>query len=159
MRALKADIARVYPQLGPVEIEHIWTGVLGNSLHRMPQIGEISPRFWLASGFGGHGINTTAMAGNIIAKAITEGDDTWRRFVPFELVWAGGAIGRAAAQVHYWWYGFNERSKARQARKREEEYRRGEARETAQHASDEQQPTEAAASERARRETTDVRAS
>jgi glycine/D-amino acid oxidase-like deaminating enzyme len=123
-RALQADIAEVYPQLGPVEFEHMWSGVLGNSLHRMPQIGELSARIWLASGFGGHGINTTAMAGAIIARAITEGDDTWRRFVPFELVWSGGAIGRAAAQVHYWWYRYNERSSAKQARRREAEYRR-----------------------------------
>jgi gamma-glutamylputrescine oxidase len=123
-RALQADIAEVYPQLGPVEFEHMWSGVLGNSLHRMPQIGELSPRIWLASGFGGHGINTTAMAGVIIARAITEGDDTWRRFVPFELVWSGGAIGRAAAQVQYWWYRYNERNKAKQARRREAEYRR-----------------------------------
>ena len=126
---LKADIANVFPQLGAVEVEHIWTGVLGNPLHRMPQIGELSPRIWLASGFGGHGLNTTAMAGDIIARAIAEGDDTWRRFVPFELVWAGGAIGRAAAQVHYWWFSLRERSRARQARKREAEYRRGIARE------------------------------
>jgi len=124
--ALKDDIARVYPQLGPVEVEHVWTGVLGNSLHRMPQIGELSPRLWLASGFGGHGLNTTAMAGNIIARAIAEGDDIWRRFVPFELVWAGGTVGRAAAQVHTWWFSRNERRKARDARKREAEYRRGE---------------------------------
>jgi len=129
VNALKDDIARVYPQLGPVEVDHIWTGVLGNPLHRMPQIGELSPRVWLASGFGGHGLNTTAMAGNIIARAIVEGDDTWRRFVPFELVWAGGAIGRAAAQAHYWWFSRNERSKAQQARQREAEYRRGDARE------------------------------
>ena len=112
-----------------VEVEHIWTGVLGNPLHRMPQIGELSPRIWLASGFGGHGLNTTAMAGDIIARAIAEGDDTWRRFVPFELVWAGGAIGRAAAQVNYWWFSLSERNRARQARKREAEYRRGIARE------------------------------
>ena len=125
-RTLQADIAEVYPQLGPVEFEHMWSGVLGNSLHRMPQIGELLPRIWLASGFGGHGINTTAMAGDIIARAITEGDDTWRRFVPFELVWSGGAIGRAAAQVHYWWYRHHERSHAKQARLREAEYRRSE---------------------------------
>jgi gamma-glutamylputrescine oxidase len=129
-RALLTDIKEVYPQLSGIEIDHIWTGVLGNSLHRMPQLGELSPRIWLASGFGGHGINTTAMAGGIIARAITEGDDTWRRFVPFELVWSGGAIGRAAAQVHYAWYRFNERSKARQARRREAEFGRGEQRET-----------------------------
>jgi gamma-glutamylputrescine oxidase len=142
VRALQADIVEVYPQLGPVEFEYMWSGVLGNSLHRMPQIGELSPRIWLASGFGGHGINTTAMAGEIIARAITEADDTWRRFVPFELVWSGGAIGRAAAQVHYWWYRFNERSNARQARWREAEYRRGELPPTTDSALDDTGPPE-----------------
>ncbi|MEA2906906.1 MAG: hypothetical protein QOI12_4293 [Alphaproteobacteria bacterium] len=121
---LKADIARTYPQLDVVEIEHIWSGVLGNALHRMPQIGELAPRLWVASGFGGHGLNTTAMAGNIIASAIDEGDDTWRLFLPFELVWAGGRVGRAVAQVQYWWYRKRELSKARQARAREAEYHR-----------------------------------
>jgi gamma-glutamylputrescine oxidase len=86
---LKADMIAVYPQLGEVEVEHAWSGVLGNALHRMPQIGELSPGLWLASAFGGHGLNTTAMAGNILAQAIVEGDDTWRLFAPFELVWAG----------------------------------------------------------------------
>jgi glycine/D-amino acid oxidase-like deaminating enzyme len=128
-RRLRADIERVYPQLRPVEIEHIWTGVLGNPLHRMPQIGQLSPGLWLASGFGGHGINTTAMAGSIIASAIHEGDDTWRLFTPFELVWAGGAIGGAAAQAHYWWYRWRERTRARSARRREAERRRDEERE------------------------------
>ena len=83
--------------------------MLGNPLHRMPQIGELSPGVWLASGFGGHGLNTTAMAGNIIAQAIVEGDDTWRLFAPFELVWAGGKLGRAAMQVYYWWFDARER--------------------------------------------------
>ena len=40
-QALTADIREVYPQLGGIEIEHIWSGLLGNSLHRMPQIGEL----------------------------------------------------------------------------------------------------------------------
>ena len=124
VRRLRADIAAVYPQLGEVEIEHAWSGVLGNALHRMPQIGELSPGLWLASGFGGHGLNTTAMAGNILAQAIVEGDDTWRLFAPFELVWAGGKLGRAAMQVYYWWFDVRERFEARQARQREQEYRR-----------------------------------
>ncbi len=68
----------------------------------MPQIGELGPGVWLASGFGGHGLNTTAMAGNIIARAIVDGDQTWRQFTPFELVWAGGMLGRAAAQARSW---------------------------------------------------------
>jgi gamma-glutamylputrescine oxidase len=123
---LKADIAAVYPQLGEVEIEHAWSGLLGNPLHRMPQIGELSPGLWLASGFGGHGLNTTAMAGNIIAQAIAENDDTWKLFAPFELVWAGGRLGRAAMQAYYWWFSAHERWAARQARGREQEFRRAE---------------------------------
>ena len=124
VRRLQADIAAVYPQLGEVSVEHVWSGVLGNALHRMPQIGELSPGLWLASGFGGHGINTSAMAGNVLAQAIVEGDDTWRLFAPFELVWAGGRLGRAAMQVYYWWFDARERFEARHARQREEEYRR-----------------------------------
>ena len=128
-RRLRADIESVYPQLGEVEIDEVWSGVLGNALHRMPQLGELSPRLWLASGFGGHGLNTTAMAGNVIARAIAEGNDIWRLFLPFDLVWAGGRIGRLVAQVHYWWYHARERRKARATREREEEYHRGEERE------------------------------
>jgi gamma-glutamylputrescine oxidase len=123
-RRLQADIAEVYPQLGEVAIEHVWSGVLGNALHRMPQIGELSNGLWLASGFGGHGLNTTAMAGVILAQAIVEGDDSWRLFAPFELVWAGGRLGRGAVQVYYWWFHARERFEARQARAREQEYRR-----------------------------------
>jgi gamma-glutamylputrescine oxidase len=123
-KRLQGDIARVYPQLGETEVEYAWSGVLGSPLHRMPQIGELSPGLWLASGFGGHGLNTTAMAANIIAQAVAEGDDTWRLFAPFELVWAGGRLGRAAMQVYYWTFSARERWAARQAREREEEFRR-----------------------------------
>ena len=125
---LKADIEELYPQLRGVEIEHAWSGVLGNALHRMPQIGELSPGLWFASGFGGHGLNTTAMAGQIISRAIVDGDDTWRLFSPYEFVWAGGRLGRAVMQVYSWWFTARERFEARQARQREEEFRRAEER-------------------------------
>ncbi len=102
VRALAADIAKTYPQLGKVEAEYAWAGTLGNTVHRMPQIGELGPGVWLASGFGGHGLNTTAMAGNLIARGVVDGDQTWRQFTPFELVWAGGWLGRATAQMRVW---------------------------------------------------------
>jgi hypothetical protein len=90
--------------------------VLGRTIHNMPQIGELSPGIWLASGFGGHGLNTTATAGNLIARAIIENDDTWRLFLPFELIWAGGRAGRVAAQVGYWWRRKRDAVMARKAR-------------------------------------------
>lgn len=118
-KGLRRDIRRVYPQLGEVEIEHAWSGTLGNAVHRMPQIGEVTNGVWIASGFGGHGLNTTAMAGNMIARAIVEGDTAWRLFLPFELIWAGGALGRTVAQVSYWFYRTRERVAARLARRAE----------------------------------------
>ncbi len=101
-RGLKRDIRRAFPQLGAVEPAYLWRGTLGRAVHRMPQIGEIEPGFWVASGFGGHGLNTTAMAGELIARGIVENDQTWRLFAPYELVWAGGGLGRALAQGIYW---------------------------------------------------------
>ena len=101
-RGLAADIRRNFPDLGKVEIAHLWSGTLGRSIHRMPQIGEIERGLWVASGFGGHGLNTTAMGGDLIARGIVEADQTWRMFAPYELVWAGGKLGRALAQGIYW---------------------------------------------------------
>jgi glycine/D-amino acid oxidase-like deaminating enzyme len=101
-RGLIADIRRNFPDLGPIEAAHIWRGTLGRTVHRMPQIGEIERGVWVASGFGGHGLNTTAMGGDLVARGIVENDQTWRLFAPYELVWAGGRLGRAVAQGIYW---------------------------------------------------------
>lgn len=126
-KGLRRDIRRLYPPLGDVEIEYAWTGILGNAVHRMPQIGEITNGVWIASGFGGHGLNTTAMAGNVIARAIVDGDEAWRLFLPFELIWAGGVLGRAVAQVSYWTRRTRERLAARASRRAERNRATGQA--------------------------------
>ena len=134
--ALKADIKKTYPQLGDVEIDYAWSGSLGITVHRMPQIGELGPGVWLASGFGGHGLNTTAMAGNLIARAVVEGDQSWRQFTPFELVWAGGVFGRVAAQVRVFVKRLSDAIEERRAKAREVAHRqaREKAREEAREA-------------------------
>jgi hypothetical protein len=86
-----------------VQFEYFWPAEIGLAVHRMPQIGEVQAGVWLASAFGGQGLNTSAMAGGLIARAIVEGDDTWRSFAPFELVWAGGRLGRTAVRATTWW--------------------------------------------------------
>jgi hypothetical protein len=65
----------------------------------MPQIGELRKGLWVASGFGRQGMNISAMAGQLIARGMLRGDERWRLFSPFELVWAGGATGRVAGQL------------------------------------------------------------
>jgi len=99
---MRRDILKIYPQLGDIEIAYAWAGTMAYAVHKMPQIGELAPGYWLAGAFGGHGLNTTAMAGEMIARAILDGDDRWRLFSSYELVWAGGRAGRIAAQAAYW---------------------------------------------------------
>ena len=101
-RALIADVRRNYPDLGEITAASVWRGTLGRTVHHMPQVGELEPGLWLASGFGGHGLNTTAMAGELVARGMIDNDETWRLFAPYELVWAGGRIGRALIQSVYW---------------------------------------------------------
>jgi glycine/D-amino acid oxidase-like deaminating enzyme len=101
-RALANDIRRTFPELGKIEVAHLWGGTFGRTVHRMPQIGEIERGVWLASGFGGHGLNTSAMAGELVARGIVDSDQTWQLFAPYELVWAGGLLGRIVAQGIYW---------------------------------------------------------
>ncbi|MEE8274466.1 MAG: FAD-binding oxidoreductase, partial [Alphaproteobacteria bacterium] len=72
------DLLNVYPQLRGVRVETAWSGLMSYAAHKMPQIGEVSPGVWYAMGFGGHGMNTTTMAGEAVAAAIAEGDDRIR---------------------------------------------------------------------------------
>jgi glycine/D-amino acid oxidase-like deaminating enzyme len=101
--AIARRIRTVFPRLGPVEIAEVWGGAVGETVHGMPQIGQLRRGLWVASGFGRQGLNTTAMAGQLIARSILWGDERWRLFSPFELVWAGGSTGRVAGQVIGMW--------------------------------------------------------
>jgi glycine/D-amino acid oxidase-like deaminating enzyme len=101
-RLMAAEIGEVYPQLAGAPIDYAWSGTMGYAVHKMPQVGMVQPGVWIASAFGGHGLNTTAIAGELVASAMAEQDDRWRLFIPFGLVWAGGGAGRAATQTAYW---------------------------------------------------------
>ena len=109
---MRGDLLKVYPQLAGVKMQTAWGGLMSYAAHRMPQIGEVTPGVWHAMGFGGHGMNTTTMAGELIAAAIAEGDDGYRLFAPFGLTPTGGPIGAAAAQLTYWFYGLRDALKA-----------------------------------------------
>ena len=89
--AIQRRIATIFPQLGKVAISDVFGGAVGLTVHGMPQIGQLRKGLWVASGFGRQGLNTSAMAGQVIARSILWGDERWRLFSPFELVWAGGA--------------------------------------------------------------------
>ncbi|KRQ09014.1 glycine/D-amino acid oxidase-like deaminating enzyme [Bradyrhizobium sp. USDA 4518] len=101
--AVQRRVATVFPQLGKVPVAEMFGGAVGVTVHGMPQIGQLRRGLWVASGFGRQGLNTSALAGQLIARSILWGDDRWRLFSPFELVWAGGTTGRVAGHFVSLW--------------------------------------------------------
>ena len=106
---MKRDMLSTYPQLGNPRIDYAWAGLMGYALHKMPLIGRDTEGQWFATAFGGHGMNTTAMAGQLLARAIADGDDEYLRFAPFAPRWAGGQLGRIGVQASYWWMQLRDR--------------------------------------------------
>ena len=102
VRELRAEMIGTYPQLAGLKTELAWSGLMSYARHLMPQIGRMSPGVWYCTAFGGHGLNTTAIGGKVIAEGILGETERYKLYEPFGLVWAGGIAGLAVAQLTYW---------------------------------------------------------
>ena len=103
-KLLYRDMLKVYPQLSGVAVEHAWCGMMSYGRHKMPQLGQLPEGLWYAMGFGGHGVGPTTLAGEVIARALTDEVSDLRRFAPWGLPTTGGPFGLLAAQLTYWYY-------------------------------------------------------
>ena len=106
---MRGDMMSCFPKLQRPQIDFAWSGSMGYALHKMPLIGCDQEGQWFATGFGGHGLNTTAMAGGLIARAIAGVDDSYKRFAAFPPQWAFGPIGTVGVQASYGWMQLRDR--------------------------------------------------
>ncbi|PYB77434.1 NAD(P)/FAD-dependent oxidoreductase [Rhizobium wuzhouense] len=102
VQELRREMTGTYPQLRDLKTELAWSGLMAYARHLMPQIGEMQPGVWHCTAFGGHGLNTTAIGGKVVAEAILKQSDRHTLFAPFGLAWAGGIAGLTVAQLTYW---------------------------------------------------------
>lgn len=103
---LSRDLARVFPQLGPVAVESAWSGLMSYARHEMPQIGQLPNGVWYAQGFGGHGLAPTTLAAELIAGALCgEQPPLLDDLAGFGLpsVYRASGAGLLAAQARYSW--------------------------------------------------------
>ncbi|MCL2918665.1 NAD(P)/FAD-dependent oxidoreductase [Shewanella litorisediminis] len=70
---LRPAIERTFPRLKGVEIEFAWAGMAGIVLNRIPQLGKVSEHVYYCQGYSGHGVATSHIMSEIMAKAI-DGD-------------------------------------------------------------------------------------
>jgi len=78
-RLLTDAIARKFPPLAGIEIEHSWWGWVDVSHDMMPRIVQPDPqrRAWYALGYGGNGVSFSTWAGKRLAERVA-GKDTGR---------------------------------------------------------------------------------
>ncbi len=112
---MQRTMVSTYPQLEGVRVETAWSGLMAYARHLMPLIGKLQPGVWHVFGFGGRGLNTTAIGGRVIAEGILGTSDRYRLYEPFNLAWNGGPFGVAAAQLTYWTYQAMDLAKERRA--------------------------------------------
>jgi glycine/D-amino acid oxidase-like deaminating enzyme len=74
---------KIYPQLRDVAIGYEWGGRIDLVPNRAPLLGRIGANIYYAQGYTGHGVNTSHIAGEILADAI---DGSLARLDVFERV-------------------------------------------------------------------------
>ena len=96
------NTVQAYLNKNGIKADIAWSGTMGYASHRMPQIGKLNENLWYNQGFGGHGLNTTALGGELIARSIFEADDTYKLFSPFNLAFTARPLGLLGVQMIYW---------------------------------------------------------
>jgi gamma-glutamylputrescine oxidase len=67
---VRANMIKVYPQLGSVEITHAWGGALGITPTRLPFLRQLGPGLLSASGYSGQGVVLAPYFGRILAQVV-----------------------------------------------------------------------------------------
>lgn len=67
---VRPHLLAVYPQLEGVEPTHAWGGTLAITMNRMPCFARPAPNCLSASGFSGHGVALSHLAGRLMAEAV-----------------------------------------------------------------------------------------
>lgn len=80
---LRPRMEDVFPQLKGIDLDYAWGGKIDIVLTRVPAIGRREANVYYMQGYCGHGVNTTHIAGQIVADAIA---GTMERFDLFEKI-------------------------------------------------------------------------
>lgn len=72
-RELRPAIERTFPRLKGVRIAWEWTGMAGIVINRIPQLGRAGDNVYYCQGYSGHGIATSHVMAELVARAI-DGD-------------------------------------------------------------------------------------
>ena len=108
---VRRPLEQVYPQMKGVTITHAWGGTLAITLSRMPLFARPAPNCLSASGFSGHGVALSNLAGRLMAQAVmgqSEGFDTMAA-LPARQFPGGAALRWPLLVAGMGWYSLRDR--------------------------------------------------
>ena len=70
-RWAQKQIARVFPDLGPVDFEEAWHGQIAMTPDHLPRVHQLDRGLWTAIGYNGRGITTGTLFGQSLADLLT----------------------------------------------------------------------------------------
>jgi len=110
-RFLKPHMDKIFPAMKDYKIDYAWGGDFLLTLSRLPQLGRIGSNIYYAQGYSGHGVNTSHLAGRLLAETI-HGEHS--RFDVFASLphynFPGGRLMRVPAVIMgAWYYGLRDK--------------------------------------------------
>ncbi|PMR72278.1 NAD(P)/FAD-dependent oxidoreductase [Billgrantia endophytica] len=103
---LRPRLEATFPRLKGVRVDFAWQGMAGIVVNRIPMLGQLSDNVYYAQGYSGHGIATSHIVGEIMAKAIAGHMEEFDTFaacrhikVPF-----GERLGNPLLAAGMWYY-------------------------------------------------------
>ena len=97
---MRQKMNHVFPALEQVKLDYTWSGQMGISFRRMPQMGRLEGNVLYAGGYSGHGVAPTHVLGKTLADAVT---GNTKRFDYLASInhwkWPGGKLLRRPAMA------------------------------------------------------------
>jgi glycine/D-amino acid oxidase-like deaminating enzyme len=72
----RRTLARVFPQIGPVEFEHAWHGCIAMTTDHIPRFWKLDTDLVMVTHYNGRGIGPGTVFGKLLAEYVRSGDET-----------------------------------------------------------------------------------
>ncbi len=103
---LRPALEKTFPRLKGIKVDYQWSGMMGVVINRIPQLGKLSDNVFYAQGYSGHGIATTHIVSEIMAKAITGHMEDFDTFAACKHIRIPGSewVGNQFLAMGMWYY-------------------------------------------------------
>lgn len=110
-RLVRKAMAQIFPDLGDVQFDYEWSGIVGITPTRFPLIRRLAPNVLMAAGYSGQGVSLAPFAGYVLAEAVA---GTMERFdclerLPVPAFPGGTALRHPLMIMAMLWYALRDR--------------------------------------------------